>query len=52
MLHYVRQPHDLDTIADLQQVATILAQRGYKNEDIAAIMHGNWLRLLADAWST
>jgi membrane dipeptidase len=37
-------PHDLDTIADLQRVAELLAMRGYKDEDIAAIMHGNWQR--------
>ncbi|MDJ0754159.1 MAG: membrane dipeptidase [Ardenticatenaceae bacterium] len=47
-----QSPHDLDTIADLQRVSTLLAQRGYRDEDIAAIMHGNWLRLLNDAWST
>jgi membrane dipeptidase len=46
-----QSPHDLDTIADMQQIAVILAQRGYQETDIAAIMHGNWLRLLRRAWS-
>ena len=46
-----QSPHDLDTIADMQQVAVILKQRGYQDADIAAIMHGNWLRLLRRAWS-
>ena len=45
-----QSPADLDTIADLQQVATILAARGYTEADIAAIMHGNWLALLRRAW--
>ena len=45
-----QSPHDLDTIADLQKLAGLLAERGYKDEDVAAIMHGNWLRLLRRAW--
>lgn len=43
-------PSDLDTIADLQRLAGLLAQRGYDEGDIAAILHGNWLRLLRRAW--
>lgn len=46
-----QSPSDLDTIADLGRIADILATRGYRAEDIAAIMHGNWLRLLRRAWS-
>ncbi len=46
-----QSPADLDTIADLQCIPDILAQRGYNQEDIAAIMHGNWLRLLRRAWT-
>ena len=42
-------PADLDTIADLQRVAELLAQRGYNQADIALIMHGNWIRFLAAA---
>lgn len=42
---------DLDTIADLQQIGALLAARGYAADDIAAIMHGNWLRLLQYAWA-
>lgn len=41
-----RCPADLDTIADLQKIAPILDQRGYREADIAAIFHGNWLRFL------
>jgi membrane dipeptidase len=41
-----QSPRDLDTIADLQALAGILAGRGYAAEDVANVMHGNWLRLL------
>ena len=46
-----QSPSDLDTIADLQTIADLLAGRGYSADDIAAIMHGNWLRLLRRAWA-
>jgi membrane dipeptidase len=39
-------PNDLDTIADVQKIPELLRTRGYGEEDIAAVMHGNWLRLL------
>lgn len=45
-----QSPHDLDTIADLQKLVSLLAERGYQEDDIAAIMHGNWLRLLRQSW--
>ena len=45
-----QSPSDLDTIADLQHLTDILSKRGYRDEDIASIMHGNWLRLLRRAW--
>ena len=44
-------PHDMDSIADLQSLTSILARRGYSPEDIAGIMHGNWIRLLNTIWS-
>lgn len=43
-------PRDLDTIADLQRIPDLLRRRGYREADIAAIMHGNWRRLLERAW--
>lgn len=46
-----QSPSDLDTIADLQQIPEILSRRRYSDTDIAAIMHGNWIRLLREAWS-
>jgi membrane dipeptidase len=42
--------HDLDTIADLQKIAALLPHRGYTENDLAAIMHGNWHRFLQHAW--
>jgi membrane dipeptidase len=43
-------PHDLDTIADLQNLAQALADREFGKEDIANLMNQNWLRLLRRAW--
>ncbi len=43
-------PADLDTIADLARLPQLLAARGYPADDIALIMHGNWIRFLNDAW--
>jgi membrane dipeptidase len=45
-----QSPADLDTIADVQQIGVLLAERGYSADDVAAIMHGNWLRVLRQAW--
>ena len=39
-------PLDLATIADLQKIPALLAERGYKAGDIENIMHGNFLRFL------
>jgi membrane dipeptidase len=39
-------PTDLDTIADVQKVADLLRARGYTEDDVAKVMHGNWLRFL------
>ena len=43
-------PSDMDTIADIQKLAEILRRRGHSDADLAAIFHGNWLRLLHEAW--
>lgn len=42
-------PYDMESIADLQRVGDLLSERGYSNEDVAAIMHGNWVRRLESA---
>ncbi len=43
-------PCDLDTIADLQKLSGLLQARGYDPDDVAGILHGNWLRLLRRSW--
>jgi len=43
-------PYDLETIADLQKIPSLLKKRGYEFEDTKNIMHGNWLRFLRKAW--
>ncbi|MCA9135727.1 MAG: membrane dipeptidase [Planctomycetales bacterium] len=43
-------PCDIDTIADMQNLETILARRGYSEADLQAIFHGNFLRVLRQAW--
>jgi membrane dipeptidase len=45
-----QSPFDLDTIADLQKLPTLLENRGYSESDIKNILHGNWLRFLRTAW--
>lgn len=42
-------PYDIETIADLQTVPTLLSKRGYSQIDIEKIMHGNWLRIMKRA---
>ncbi len=46
-----QSPYDLETIADLQKIETLLANRGYTEKDIQKVMHGNWLRFLRKAWA-
>ncbi len=35
-------PQEIDTVADLQKLAPLLAEKGYNEEDVAAILGGNW----------
>jgi membrane dipeptidase len=46
-----QSPYDLETIADLQKLPSLLSKRGYKDQDISNVMHGNWLRFLRKAWA-
>ena len=46
-----QSPYDLDTIADLQNIPDMLSKRGYSQEDIVNVAHGNWLRFIRKAWS-
>lgn len=43
-------PKDLESIAQLQSLTEILANRGYSQSDIEGIMHGNWVRFMERAW--
>jgi membrane dipeptidase len=46
-----QSPLDLDTIADLQRLPELLRKRGYKDDAIEAISHGNWVHFFREAWS-
>ena len=45
-----QSPADLDTIADLQRLPEMLRRRGYNEEAIREITHGNWIRFFRQAW--
>lgn len=45
-----QSPYDMDTIADLQKMTSLLMKRGYTQTDCENILHGNWLRLLRETW--
>lgn len=42
-------PLGIDTVADLPKIADALAERGFTEKDIAAVMGENWLRVLRTA---
>jgi len=42
-------PREIDTIRDLHKIGDELLQRGFSPQHVAQIMHGNWLRVLAEA---
>ena len=42
-------PQGIDTVADLRHLIPALAEMGYGEEEIAAVMGENWLRLLREA---
>lgn len=44
-------PKDLDTIADLQKIPNILANRGYTPADIIKVTSGNWIEFLRRTWA-
>jgi len=39
-------PVGLETVADLPRIGEALADRGYRDDEVAAFTHGNWLRVL------
>ena len=42
-------PMEIDTVADLGKFALALSNHGFSEEDVRAIMHRNWLRILEKA---
>lgn len=46
-----QSPSDLDTIADLQKLPSLLKSRGYTTEDIENIMCKNFIQFLSKTWS-
>jgi membrane dipeptidase len=46
-----QSPYDLETIADLKRIPDMLSKRGYTENDIQNVMHGNWLTFLRNAWT-
>jgi len=39
-------PHEIDTVADLQKLVSLLGARGYSEQDVENILGGNWLTRL------
>ncbi len=46
-----QSPSDLDTIADLTKLVSILERRGYSPTDLEGICHHNFVSLLRKAWT-
>ena len=44
-------PSDVETIADLAKLPDLLRLRGYSEDDVRGIVHGNFVRFLRGAWS-
>lgn len=44
-------PSDVETIADLARLPPLLRSRGYSEEDVELVAHGNFVRFLREAWS-
>ena len=45
-----QSPDDMNTIADLQNLTSILAARGYSTSDIEGIFHANWMNFFRRSW--
>jgi membrane dipeptidase len=46
-----QSPIDLDTIADLQRLPELLANRSYSIDAIEGILYKNWVRFFQEAWT-
>ena len=45
---FEQTPQDLNSIADLQKLIPLMQQRGYSDDTIRDIFHGNWIRFFRD----
>ena len=43
-------PAELDGVAGLPRLVEALRRAGYGEDELAAVTHGNWLRVLGDTW--
>lgn len=43
-------PYDIRTIADLQRIPEKFFKRGFRDNEVKKLMHGNWLAFLERAW--
>src|SRR5579884_4055536 len=43
-------PTELGGVAGLPKLVAVLRSAGYGDDDVAAITHGNWLRVLGETW--
>jgi membrane dipeptidase len=46
-----QSPADVETIGDLARIPDLLKARGYSDQDIAGVAHGNFMRLMRKAWA-
>jgi membrane dipeptidase len=44
-------PQDLQSIAELQRLPAMLRARGFSEADVSGLAHGNFLRVLRNAWT-
>lgn len=44
-------PYDVSSIADLLKFPELLSARGYTEDDVISVMHGNVTRFIRQAWS-
>jgi membrane dipeptidase len=44
-------PAELDTVADHRRIGEALAARGWRDDDIAGVLGGNWLRVLKELYT-
>ena len=44
-------PQDVQSIADLQRLPSLMRERGYREDEIAGVLHGNFLEFLRRALS-